>query len=431
VTVATDRFFGNQHFLRYARLLRKLHQLIRDGADETDEGEALRNQMDEPAEYLTQDEVDCLNSISADFYTLAGTPAQAQANPPPALRDEMTEMLYARDSGDYIKALELIRKNEAFLDPAVAVYYRGRVWSVAAENTIALDFLQRSKELSPQNEGYVSMWLDSLQFVNSGQALETAERFLQELTDHSPPLILKAAEVVFSSRRQLPETEAVEVAKRLIPVFEDIIVRLEELGETASSLSLLAPAIGFLGICNMDVGNVDTARRWFDKGIHLFPNNLALLITRGIQLYGTDPEQSQQDFNRAIRLEPRVVWPWYFLAHYHLIREQYRECLEMAQTALTLSPLNALRADCLEWIAICQANLGYPPESVRAVFHAAQQLAPDNQRIAVNRQLFEKSVAGTAPSKISWGQPTPGEVRLVGQREFQPVGTSSKTLHTG
>ena len=53
--MTTKRFFGNPQFLTYARLLRKLHQLIREGTDETKEGESLRNLMDEPGEYLTHD----------------------------------------------------------------------------------------------------------------------------------------------------------------------------------------------------------------------------------------------------------------------------------------------------------------------------------------------------------------------------------------
>src|SRR5713226_5733941 len=57
--MTTQRFFNNPHFLTYARLLRRLHQLIREGADEMEEGELLPEQMDEPADHLAPEEVQC------------------------------------------------------------------------------------------------------------------------------------------------------------------------------------------------------------------------------------------------------------------------------------------------------------------------------------------------------------------------------------
>jgi tetratricopeptide (TPR) repeat protein len=117
--------------------------------------------MDEPAENLTPEEVNCLNAVSADFYTLSGSPSHVQPNPPPALRDDLRGALDARDAGDFAKALELLRKNEAFLDPAGVAYLRGSIWSEAGENEIAVDFFQRAKDLAPQNGNYASMWLDA------------------------------------------------------------------------------------------------------------------------------------------------------------------------------------------------------------------------------------------------------------------------------
>lgn len=75
-------FFDNPNFLACVRLLRQLHQMIREGVDETAEGEELRERMDEPARDRLQDEIDCLNGISADFYTLSDPPWQVQPSLP-------------------------------------------------------------------------------------------------------------------------------------------------------------------------------------------------------------------------------------------------------------------------------------------------------------------------------------------------------------
>jgi len=156
----SKQFFANPHFLNYARLLRELHQLIRAGTDETEQGEALRERMDQPAEHLSPEEVDCLNAISADFYTLAG-PAPQTLPAPAYVRDRLKEVLDAREGQDFGKALELLRKNEQYIDPAAAASFRGSIWSKAGENEIALDFFQRANELAPGNGHCASMGLDA------------------------------------------------------------------------------------------------------------------------------------------------------------------------------------------------------------------------------------------------------------------------------
>jgi len=148
-----QRFFDNPHFLAYVRLLHRLHLMIRENADETPAGEAFREQMDQAAGSLLPEEVDCLNAISADFYTLSGAPWEGQPAPP-AARAELQKVLDARDAGDYVTALDLLRQNQACCDAAAMAYMRGRIWSAAGENEIAADFFRRAKELAPGNCNY-------------------------------------------------------------------------------------------------------------------------------------------------------------------------------------------------------------------------------------------------------------------------------------
>lgn len=144
--MTVQRFFDNPHFLAYVRLLRQLHQLIREGVDETAEGEELRERMDEPARDLSQEEIDCLNGISADFYTLTDSPWQIQPGPP-AASQEWIEMQKTREARDFVRALDLLRRNQAYHDAAVVACERGNIWSEAGENEIAVEFFQRVKEL--------------------------------------------------------------------------------------------------------------------------------------------------------------------------------------------------------------------------------------------------------------------------------------------
>ena len=106
--------------------------------------------MDKPAEHLTPEEVDCLNGISADFYTLAATPAPRQ--PAPAdLQARRQEVSNGHHVQDFVRELDMVRKNEPYLAPVVVANYRGRFWSDAGEKEIAADFFEKAKELARQN----------------------------------------------------------------------------------------------------------------------------------------------------------------------------------------------------------------------------------------------------------------------------------------
>src|SRR5690348_14062241 len=134
-----QRFFDNPHFLAYVRLLRQLHQLIREGVDETAEGDELRERMDEPARDLSQEEIDCLNGISADFYTLSDPPWQVQPSYPLA-QQEWKEVQKARAARDFVRALDLLRRNQVCYDASTVASERGKIWSEVGENEIAVEF---------------------------------------------------------------------------------------------------------------------------------------------------------------------------------------------------------------------------------------------------------------------------------------------------
>lgn len=140
------RFFDNPHFRTYVRLLQRLHQLIREGVDETPEGEELRERMDEPGRDLCQEEIYCVKGISADFYTLSDPPWQVQLGSP-SVQQQWKEMQKAHEARDFVRALDLLRRSQAYRDAATVAYERGRIWSEVGENEIAVEFFQRAKEL--------------------------------------------------------------------------------------------------------------------------------------------------------------------------------------------------------------------------------------------------------------------------------------------
>jgi hypothetical protein len=148
----------------------------------------------------------------------------------------------------------------------------------------------------------------------------------------------------------------------------------------------------------------------------LFPTNDALLVARGILLYGRETDKSVQDFESAVRHSSPLVWPYFYLAHYALSNNRFDVCLDICNRALRLPASNEVQANMLEWMAIGQASLGYPAQVVESVFQAAQGLAPDNDRIARNYRAFRESLR---PSDVGWEKGSEQELRVFGERRMR------------
>jgi hypothetical protein len=55
--MSEGKFFDNPDFVAYVRSLRDLHAAIRAGTDESEQGERIRDQMDDPGSRLSPDEI--------------------------------------------------------------------------------------------------------------------------------------------------------------------------------------------------------------------------------------------------------------------------------------------------------------------------------------------------------------------------------------
>ena len=412
-----ERFFRNPHFREYLRLLRNLHESIRTGSDESDDGEAIRDQMDAPADFFTKSETESANGISADLYSISNSEPYTPQPMTQIVQAEIKKALDARNAGEFIESLNLLRKNQTYVDFAMLTYVRGSVMFDAGEFNLAVDFFRHAMVLSPNNTNYTYMWLESLSRSDSRKASDEAKKILLVAAVQSPKLVLKAAEIRLSSTSQLSESQAEPIIRQLILAFEDTIIRLQTSGDSQDSPSLLASAFMFLGFCHEHLKNDSGALQSFDQGIKLFPNNDALLTARGIRRYAFDTARAIEDLRNAIALRSKLVWPYFFMAHHHLINDQFEECLQIANRALHLATGDSIRSECLEWIAICQASLGHPTEIVRASFNAARRLAPTNDRIETNRQRFEDSLSSVTP--ISWDRPDSTAAQNFAPREFQ------------
>ena len=142
------RYFQNPDFAEYVRLLGRLHQLIREGRDESEEGEALRDSMDRPGDALIDDEGRAVSDISVDLYSISDDVVEAATRraEPFAVLYEVEDAIARRDA---MAALTLLRNHAAEFPPASLMYLRGKAFEAVEQFEIAADFFERARELSP------------------------------------------------------------------------------------------------------------------------------------------------------------------------------------------------------------------------------------------------------------------------------------------
>jgi len=93
----------------------------------------------------------------------------------------------------------------------------------------------------------------------------------------------------------------------------------------------------------------------------------------------------------------------------------------MCERGLDLSASDEVRANLNEWLAISEAELGFPPERIRSAFEAAMRLSPDVERIRRNLEEFEKSAEQPRNRQLHWIKPTDSVVQAVGQAGYPPL----------
>jgi hypothetical protein len=149
-----ESLLGNADFVACVRLLRDLHAAIREGTDESEAGERIRDEMDGPGSRLSPDEIASVQGISADFYSLMDPPTGPVLTRTAEVDDDLAESESARASSRFHQALDLLRKRAGFLTPAALAFARGRIWMEAGESDIASLFFERARELDPENPAY-------------------------------------------------------------------------------------------------------------------------------------------------------------------------------------------------------------------------------------------------------------------------------------
>lgn len=396
------------------RALLQIHRLTLDGQDESEEAEALRESMNEPWESLSEVEKKRVTGLSKDLYEISDGPAQAPEPMNPQAQGKLNDAYEARGQGEWDRAFELWRRWGKYVPAPLLSYLRGTVWREAGDTVTAAVFFEHASQLEADNEVFETALLDALETANPGDAATRAEAVLQDSEARTPALVAYAAAIIFGTVRGTSDAEATPAYRRLIPVVERALARME--AREAAGHPAKGMALVLLATCYRKIGDTQRAYGYYSRAIQMDPTNNVLLAARGMLMYGTDPN-APADFERAIRLGSPLVWPYFYLAHHYLANKRFEDCRLMCERALQYPASGRTQSELYEFLAISLANLGYPEPAIRRAFEEAIRIDPSNDRARRNLERFETALASRAPQPKDWESRSESSLRAFAREE--------------
>lgn len=259
----------NPDYVRSVQLLREHHRLMERGEGESDAAEAIREETHDLWPQLSPDEQDFLGGLSADLYMLEGDevpePGGSEAITPGQLRACIAEALSRQD---WPALLKLFRKAPDILPAAQVAYLRARAYDALRHLDVAIDFLKYAIGQDPGNYDYRYLLLEML--IRAGKQDEASDVAAQHLADvQSPPdLRMQAGAVLFLHSKNLPVAEARPLLERAALVLEDAVAQAESDPNLSFDSAYAWLSVGY---CQEALGDIDAARRAYERSVELVP----------------------------------------------------------------------------------------------------------------------------------------------------------------
>jgi tetratricopeptide (TPR) repeat protein len=402
-------------YLAYARGIRELHRLALEGREDSPEADAVREATDGPWLALSETERERLGGLSEDLYSIS-EPASEFLEANPQAQERVLEAVEAYERGEWDRALVLLRRFSKYLSPALLSYLRGSIWLAAGDAETAVLFCDHAAQFEPKNGNYLTCYLKSLDRVDPTEARRRSEVILGDAENYPPFAVASASETLIKSIYRSTDAGAAIWSERLISLLERNLSRIAGGDEEGMNRSAYSLTSNLLGISYGLVGDNQKALESFSRGLRVDPNHEAMLVTRGIMLYGSST-QAITDFERSVTNETVIFWPYYFLAHHYLGKGRFKDSLSMIERALRLPALDALKSDLAEWEAICQAELGFSADVVLASFETSLRLNPSNDRARRNLRAFEEELR--SPLTRQWEKPSEAVLRASGMSAWR------------
>jgi tetratricopeptide (TPR) repeat protein len=376
------------NFLATLRGLRELHELTKAGLLDSPAADAVRDATDAPWEALTEVEKKRIAGLSEDLYSITDPARTVIKESNPQAQARLVDIVQARQGGEWDRALELLRRWGDYLDPSLLSYLRGWTWLEAGDPATAAIFFEHAVQLQPDDGNYLENYLFTLREVAPAKATRRAEEILQSPDEYHPAVVLIASNIVFDLTKELPEAKAGLQFRRLIPILGSTLDRIEKGDEAGVDGSKFSITCALLGSCHEFLGEKQAALAYYSRGLITAPTSAALLIARGVLLYGESP-RAIDDLKLAIQHGPPSDLPYFLVAHHYIVTGQFEHARFHCERGLEMRGWDSVKSELAEWLAISQSELGFPADTVRGSFDTSLRFDPSNERARRNLAAFE------------------------------------------
>jgi hypothetical protein len=144
-TVTTDEVAPAR---KYGRLLLRLHDLIAKGQGDDSEADAVRDDMDSPWHAMTEAEQQRMGGLSEDLYSLAENRPRSVKMFAEERSKWGTAFGSAFESGDWDRALQLLRQCPDDVPADHVAYFQAECWEHLGCPEIALRFMRSATHLT-------------------------------------------------------------------------------------------------------------------------------------------------------------------------------------------------------------------------------------------------------------------------------------------
>ncbi len=294
--------FGTPSFKLVAQGLVALQRLLMEGKEDSSEAESIRDALDAPLKVLSRGEKERAQWLSEDLYSIGEPPATSQREMNPQVQQQLNEALEARQGREWDRALALLRRWKEFISPALLSYLRGSIWSGAGYPDVASEFYRHASENDLTNAKYLSYYMSSLAETEPENARRLASDMLADFEGQAPIIVAQAAHIRWRDGKTASAAESARLFRDLIPILERNVSRIQQDEDTPARESAYITTVVLLGFCHEFLGNIGAAVGHYTLGLQLEPDNVALLVARGILLYGSSPRHHRHGASHPTRL---------------------------------------------------------------------------------------------------------------------------------
>lgn len=400
--------------------LKRLHALIASGQDETEAGDAIRDEMDGPWHGMSDTERRRLSNLSGDLYSLTDPPHQVREMNPQA-DQRLAEVLPAMNAGELDLALTLLRRWGAFLSPADLAAKRGCAWLNFGDADTAMLFLEAATRLEPQNAEYARLYFAAFEGTESKAVPDLVVETVKHGDDLSPELFFGATSALLSRIQWIDAIDGISMEG----LIEAINRKLPQLSKHSQDLRIIAFVM--LGFLYNELDQTDRALSSYSAALTLDPKNSALYVARAtlqLRMKSGDPVA---DARMAIHYDSTLAHPYLIIIHHALMQKQFDQVVKIAERALRLGPTDEIACVLYECMAISLSELHEPKEEVLRAFRRAIELSPHNLRLRRNCEEFEQHSGQCL--QMNWAFPTEIEVSAAADPKCHPMLTSKKAAY--